>query len=98
MDKVCVFATLWIAPGEVGRVTTELLAHRARCLADEPGTLVFELMLPREAAETVHIYEAYENQAAFERHWNGASMAELRRTTGESMNIVSGIWGTPLEA
>lgn len=96
MSKVCVFATLWIATAAKDHVLAELLAHQARCLSDEPGTLMFELMLPRDTAEAAHVYEVYEDQEAFNLHWTGASMAELKRATGDNLRIVSGIWGTPI--
>lgn len=98
MGKVCVFATLSVAPEAMERVISELLAHRARCLAEEPGTLVFEIMLPNDAVETIHLYEVYQSQQAFEDHWNGSSMERLRAATGDKLNIVSGLWGKPVEA
>lgn len=95
MTKVSVFATIEVAPGALETVKTRVLEHRERCLATEPGTLLFELMVPREEPNRLHVYEVYEDQAAFDVHWNGASIERLRQETGETMKIVSGIWGTP---
>ena len=47
MAKLAVIGKLEIATGHLDRVLPLLMAHRARCLADEPGTLEFEVLLPQ---------------------------------------------------
>jgi quinol monooxygenase YgiN len=42
-------------------------------LATEPGTLKFDILVPREEADTVMLYEIYASPEAFEAHWNGPS-------------------------
>jgi hypothetical protein len=37
MPKLAIIGKLEIAPGHLDRVLPLLMAHRARCLADEPG-------------------------------------------------------------
>jgi quinol monooxygenase YgiN len=54
------------------------MAHRARCLRDEPGTLAFEVLVPNEEVGKVMLYELYRDAAAFDEHWNGASIAQFR--------------------
>ena len=98
MEKVAVFATLRISTEARQHVLAQLLAHRERCLRDEPGTLMFEIMLPRGSDNTAHLYEVYESQSAFETHWNGASIAQLRSAVGDALEIVDGLWGVPVEA
>jgi quinol monooxygenase YgiN len=56
-----------------------LMAHRAHCLSDEPGTLQFEVLVPRDDKGKVLLYEVYQDDAAFEAHWNGASMTRIRQ-------------------
>ena len=48
MPKLAIIGTLEVAPGRKVEVLPLLMAHRARCLKDEPGTLQFEVLVPRE--------------------------------------------------
>ena len=78
MPKFALVATLEIAPGRIDEFLPVLLAHRARCLKDEPGTLQFEVMRPRGDDSTVMLYELYTDDAAFDAHSKGASLARMR--------------------
>jgi quinol monooxygenase YgiN len=58
------------------------MAHRARCLKDEPEiTLQFEILVPYEDDTKVLSYEVYRDDAAFDVHRNGASIARFREQT-----------------
>jgi hypothetical protein len=48
MSKLVIMGTIEVAPGRRDMVLPLLMAHRARCLKDEPGTLQFEVVLPPE--------------------------------------------------
>jgi hypothetical protein len=52
MPKLAIIGKLEIAPGHLDRVLPLLMAHRARCLADEPGTLQFEVLTRRKCCCT----------------------------------------------
>jgi quinol monooxygenase YgiN len=95
MSRVAVIATLEVDTATFEDVKTRVLEHRERCLASEPGTLMFELMLPRDEPGRMYLYEVYADQAAFDVHWHGESIARLRRETEGRLRIASGIWGTP---
>lgn len=97
MARVSVIATLEVDAATFDEVKTRILEHRERCLATEPGTLMFELMVPRDETGRIYLYEVYESQAAFDLHWRGSSMAQLRRQTEGRLRIASGIWGTPAD-
>ena len=88
MSKLAIIGNLEIAPGHLDRVLPLLMAHRARCLADEPGTLQFEVLLPRDDQTKVLLYEVYTDDAAFQVHWNGPSTARLRE---EAAGIIAGV-------
>ena len=66
MSKLVIMGTIEIAPGKRDMVLPLLMAHRARCLKDESGTLQFEVMLPLEDDSRILIYEVYRDDAAFE--------------------------------
>jgi len=66
-------------------------AHKARCLKDEPGTLQFEILLPKDDDTKVLSYEVYRDDAAFEVHRNGPSLAQWREETAGMMVKLHGV-------
>ena len=68
MTKLVIMGVVEVAPGKRDQVAPLLMAHRARCLKDEPGTLQFEVVLPRDDESRLLIYEVYQNDEAFEVH------------------------------
>ena len=54
------------------------MAHKARCLRDEPGTVQMEVLAPREDDTKVLVYEVYREDAAFDAHRTGPSLAQWR--------------------
>lgn len=75
MAKFAIVATYEIAPGQIDAFLPLLLAHRDRCLKNEPGTLRFDVLRPEN---NLMLYEVYEDEAAFQVHRNGPSIARLR--------------------
>ena len=72
MSKLAIIGTIEVMPGRRDEVLALLMAHRARCLKDEPGTLQFEVLVPSDDDAKILLYELYQDAAAFEAHWNGA--------------------------
>ena len=97
MPKLAIIATIEVAPGRMNEYLPLALAHRERCLRDEPGTLHFELMRPRDDDNKVMLYEVYRDEAAFDAHWNGASMKRIREEGAGIIVKVSGLRCTPVE-
>ena|SRR5215831_15966980 len=81
MAKLALIATVEVARGHEEDVLSLLMAHRARCLQDEPGTLQFEVLASREDDAKVLTYEVYRDAAAFELHRSGPSIARWRKET-----------------
>jgi quinol monooxygenase YgiN len=79
VPKLAIIGNIEVAPGQRRDLLTSLLAHKARCLKDEPGTLDFEVLAPHEDETKVLVYELYQSEAAFAVHRNGASIAQLRK-------------------
>ena len=96
MPNLAVIATIEVPAGYREEAVAALVAHRERCLRDEPDTLQFEIMVVRDEPSRIMLYEVYANQAGFDRHWNGASLAQLHHETGGRIKITSGTWGTPM--
>jgi len=86
--KIAIVGTIEIAPGRRDQLLSLLLAHRARCLKDEPGTLQFEVMAPHDEDTKLLLCEVYQDGAAFDVHRNGPSIAQFRQeTTGMVVKI-----------
>ncbi len=91
MTKLAIVATMKVKPGTRAEVLAALVAHRERCLRDEPGTLQFEVLVPTELDDTIMIYEVYADAGAFKVHWDGASMKQARIELGERMLSMTGV-------
>jgi (4S)-4-hydroxy-5-phosphonooxypentane-2,3-dione isomerase len=83
MSKFATVGTIDVAPGRREELLHLLMAHRARCLNDEPGTLQMEFMVPRDDKTKVLLFEVYRDDAAFDTHARGASFARWRKESGE---------------
>ena len=81
MSKLVILGTVEVIPEQRTQVLPLLMAHKARCLRDEPGTLQFEVVLPRENDSRMLIYEVYQDDAAFEAHRNAPSRAQWQEDT-----------------
>ena len=78
MPKFAIVATLDIAPGWRDEFLSLLMAHKARCLKDEPGTIQFEVLRPLDDSTKVMLHEVYRDEAAFDAHSEGPSITRLR--------------------
>jgi quinol monooxygenase YgiN len=97
MSKLAIVATIKTVPGAREDYVKHLKAHGARCLATEPGTLVFDILVPKEEADTIMLYEVYASAEAFEAHRTGASMQEMRRDSAGLQASIGGIFCDPVE-
>ena len=77
MPKLAIVATIEVAPERRDRLLPLLMGHRGRCLKDEPGTLQFEVLAPREDDTKVLLYEVYRDDASFDVHLNGPEAAGM---------------------
>ena len=79
MAQVAIIVAIEVAPGWRDQLLPLLIAHRARCLKGEAGiTQQFEVLMPEDADTKVLSYEVYRDEAAFEEHRNGRSIAQFR--------------------
>ena len=91
MSKFATVVTVEVSPGRKDQLLPLLMAHKARSLKDEPGTLQFEILLPHGDDTKVLTYEVYRDDAAFEVHRNGPSLSRWREDTA---GMVVKIYGT----
>jgi len=82
MSRLVIIATIEVVPQRRHQLLPLLIAHRDRCLKDEPGiTLQFEVLVPREDDSKVLSYEVYQDDNAFDAHRSGPSIARFREET-----------------
>jgi quinol monooxygenase YgiN len=79
MAKFAIVATINTAAGKRDEHLRHLKAHAQRCMATEPGTLKFEILVPQDEADTVMLYEVYASPEAFAAHWTGPSKQQANR-------------------
>src|SRR5215813_5913729 len=79
MPKFANVVTIEVAPEVRDHILSSLSAHKARCLKDEPGTLQFEILMPKNDEATLISYEVYRDDAAFEAHRKAPSLAQLQK-------------------
>lgn len=91
MAKFANVVTVEVSRGRRDQLLPLLMAHKTRCLEDEPGTLQFEILLPHDDDTKVLTYEVYRDAAAFEAHRNGSSFARFRE---ETAGMVDKIYAT----
>ena len=91
MAKFAIVATIKTATGKRNEYLTNLKAHAQRCLATEPGTLKFEILAPQKEADTIMLYEVYAGPEAFEAHWTGPSMQQIKQDTAGLQVSLSGV-------
>jgi quinol monooxygenase YgiN len=97
MPKFAIIGKIETAPGSVDKLLPLLMTHRERCLRDEPGTLTFEVLRPRDDDGTLLVYEVYRDEAAFDEHWKGSSVARARQEAGEMIVKITGTGCTLME-
>jgi quinol monooxygenase YgiN len=90
MPKFANVVTIEVAPGRRDQVVTLLAAHKAR-VKNEPGSLQFEVLLPKDDNTKVLSFEMYRDDAAFEVHLNGPSLAQLREETAGMVMKLHGV-------
>ncbi len=72
-----------IAPDKFDDFLAIVRPHGEYSVANEPGCLSFQVMLPKEAPHQVILVEVYEDEAALEGHWASAHMAAYREKVAD---------------
>ena len=91
MSKYAIVATIKTVPGKRDEYLKHLRAHAERCRKTEPGTLAFEILVPHEQADTLMLYELYASKEAFDEHWNGPSINQIRKDAAGLQASLTGV-------
>jgi quinol monooxygenase YgiN len=98
MSRLAVIVTITVAPDRREQIVSLLMAHRARCLSSEPGTLHFDILIPEDDATKVLEYGVYHDATAFEAHRTGPSLARWREETSQMGVSLHALRCVPVEA
>lgn len=63
--------TFRLHPGQLGAFIPLMLENAHTSLRDEPGCRVFDVALPEAEANSVFLWEIYDDRAAFDAHLAG---------------------------
>lgn len=85
MSKVALVVTIELNPESREEILRILLAHRERCLKEEPGTLQFEVLVPLEEPSKLILFELYADSSALSAHSSGPSIARYREEVGDKI-------------
>jgi len=75
---VCLLVTLTCMPGKRADFLARVRTHGAACLAEEPGCLRFDVLVPDDD-DTVFLYEVYADDDAIATHLGTDRMARYMR-------------------
>ena len=89
MVRIALIVTAEFPPEFKGEILQGLLAHRERCLRDEPGTLQFDVLTPLDEPGKLKLVEVYTDEAAFAAHQEGSSIAQYRADTRPKITKMS---------
>ena len=81
MSQIALVVSLTAAAGRRDELIEGLKGHAQRSRDNEAGCIRFDVLIPRDGAADVMLYELYESQAAFDAHtasehfkmWRGMS-------------------------
>ena len=97
MSKLAVIGTVEVTAGRREELLPLLKAHGDRCLRDEPGTLQFQVLVPREDNARLLVFEVYRDDDAFEAHRNAASIARFREESSGMFSTIRVTRCTPVD-
>jgi quinol monooxygenase YgiN len=82
MSTFALVVELELKPGQMDAFLARARTHRDTVLAKEAGCERFDLLTPREAGNTVFLYEVYADQAALDAHFETPYMKQYLEDTG----------------
>jgi (4S)-4-hydroxy-5-phosphonooxypentane-2,3-dione isomerase len=79
MSKVTILVETETLPGKRPELVALLTAHAARTLANEPGCLQFDVVIPDDDPDRIFLIEVYADREAREAHLRHPRLTELQR-------------------
>ena len=95
------FVTIKIKPEHRDAYMAEMLLNAKGAREDEPGCLRFDVVQDSEDANTIHLYEVYTDEAAFQVHTSAPHFLRMREKTAdwrEGQTVHRGTNVAPMDA
>ena len=83
MSNVALVVAYQVAEGRKDDLVEAVKRHAEGTLADEEGCLRFDVLVPRDGAVEVMLYELYRDQAALDAHRSSDRLAKWREASAE---------------
>lgn len=91
MTQLAIIGTITAEPSKREDVLQTVLRHRERCLSEETGLLVFEILVPAEDDTKLLLYELYADETALSAHMEGSSLATLQAEVASKVVSLTGV-------
>ena len=82
MTEFAIFVAVKLKPGCLEQYLPLIEVDRASALRDEPGCCHFDILRPEHGGDVVHLYEVYDDEAAFKAHQASPHFTAYAAATG----------------
>ena len=82
MSGYVVVAQFEVKAGQLSAMVEAAKTDAAASVANEPGCRRFDVLVPRDGAERVVLYEIYDDEAAFQAHLETPHLKAFRDAIG----------------
>lgn len=79
--SIALFVTLEFNEGEIKDYLQLAHQHKARVLENEPGGQQFDILIPDDSENRVHLFEVYDDEVALKIHMTSDYMQTYRKTS-----------------
>ena len=86
MAEFAIFVTIKLKPGQRDAYLNEIAKDRDGALNLEPGCSLFHVLQPEDGDDTVHLYEVYDDEAAFVAH---QGMAHFKQYVEDTKDLIA---------
>lgn len=80
--SIALFVTLDFNDGAMAGYLELAHQHKGRVLKNEPGCQQFDILIPDDTENRVHLFEVYDDEAALQIHMNSDYMQMYREKSG----------------
>jgi quinol monooxygenase YgiN len=94
MEKQAVLVRYSVKPGRMGEFLAILKDHIAKTRALEPGCVQFDLLVPHDQQDCIHLYEVYADESAFRVHNASEQLATYKIASNELLDERAIVWCT----
>lgn len=97
MARQAVLVRYQVKSGKMDEFLSIVKDHIAKTRASEPGCVQFDLLVPHDKQDSVHLYEVYADETAFRFHNASEQLAKYKAATHALLDERSITWCTTEE-